>query len=197
MTSVFDDMRADPATPVILTPQAAQDGDPAAASDGGSGFDFSIFVNLGAQLGTLADGLDADRKHRASMTPPANEQLFAAGKAPASGNLLLDLGSVPLGRVWQVRRLVVGGVDITTTAAGKAYAFTQGAPPADLNLTNCVDVFATLPALNKYGTHQLFLLASEHLWVVVAGGSSGQQYAASARVEDWDDQVFQSTFSAE
>jgi hypothetical protein len=194
VTSVFDDThRADPAHPVILTPEAAAKGVP--ASEDGAGFDFSIFVSVGAQLGSLVDGLEADREHRRSMIPPSNEQLFADGLMPSSGNLILDLGSVPLGRVWQVRRLIVGGVAVTTAATGKAYAFAQGAPPRDLNLTNGVGIYAALPAIDKWGTHQLFLLATEHLWVVIAGGSSGQQYTASARVEDWDDATFRSTFA--
>jgi hypothetical protein len=193
MTSIFDSMRADPATPVVLSPLAAADGIPD-DGDGGGGLDASFFLSLGASLGTLTEGLQADRDRRDSMRPPGNEQLFKSGTVPSSGLLLLDLGSVPQGRVWQVRRLVVGGVKVTTTAAGAAYAFAQGAPP-DLGLTDCVDIFLTLPMGNTYGTHQLFLLASEHLWVAFSGASSGQQYAASARVEDWDDAAFRSTFA--
>jgi hypothetical protein len=192
MTSIFDSMRADPATPVVLSPLAAADGTP--DDGGGGGLDASFFLSLGASLGTLTEGLQADRDRRDSVRPPGNEQLFKAGTASAAGTLTLDLGSVPQGRVWQVRRLVVGGVKVTTSAGGAAYAFAQGAPP-DLGITDCVDIFGPLPQGNTYGTHQLFLLPGEHLWVVFSGASSGQQYAASARVEDWDDASFRTTFA--
>jgi hypothetical protein len=189
---VGDLERTDPAAPVALTPQAASDGLP---GDGG-GLDLSFFVSLGATLGTLADTLQADRDRRDSMIPPSNEQLLQSGFVDAGGDdLLLDLGSVPLGRVWQVRRLIVGRDAVTTAATGSAYVFAHGAPPRDLNLTNCVDIFTTLPQGNTYGTHQLFLLPSEHLWVVFHGATATAQYTAAARVEDWDDATFRSTFA--
>jgi hypothetical protein len=191
--SIFsDDLRHDPHAPVALSPRAAEDGGP--DSEGG-GVDVSFFVSLGATLGRLADTLQADRDDKADTMPPSNEVVFAAGAFPSSGNLVLDLGSVPLGRVWQVRRLIVGGVAVTTAAAGQAFAFAQGAAPSDLNITNCVDIFASLPKGNTYGTHQLFLVATEHLFVVVTGGTVGQQYAAAARVEDWHFGAFSSSFS--
>ena len=189
MTSVFEG-RADPASPVALSPLAAQHG---GEDSGGGGLDLSFFLSLGASLGTLADSLKADRDRRDNFEAPADRSLFQAGTV-SGGTLTLDLGSVPLGRVWQVRRLVVGGVQVTTTAAGQAYAFAQGAPPRDLNLTNVVDIFSTLPQGNTYGTHQLFLLPTEHLWVVFSGASNSQQYAASARVEDYCAESWSATF---
>jgi hypothetical protein len=193
VTSIFSDQYvSDPSVPVTLTPQAAADGGPDA--DGG-GLDLSFWVNLGASLSTVADSLAADRDRRDRMQPPGDVPLFAAGAASSAGTLTLDLGAVPLGHVWQIRRLVVGGVTVTTTAAGSAYAFAQGAPPADLNLTACVDIFTTLPQGNTYGTHQLFLTQQTHLWVVFASASSGQQYAASGYAEDWLDETFRSTYA--
>jgi len=194
VTSVFDDTgRADPRGPVTLTPRAAEDGGPAEPGDG-AGFDFSVFLSMDASLGRLADGIAADRARRDSQQPPSDPPLYKVGTAPSSGSVILDLGAVPLGFVWQVRRIVVGGVKITTTAAGKAYAFAQGGAPSDLVLSDCVDVWPALPAISKYGTHQLFLLGGEHLYVAFAGASSGQQYAAAARVEQWDATTFRSTF---
>jgi hypothetical protein len=191
VTSVFDQQTAPAAAPVTMTPEAAAKGGP--DSTGAKSLD--VLLSIGASIGTLADTLTQDRADRAARErPPGDNQIFKAGIAPSSGNLILDLGGVPLGQVWQVRRLIIGGVDVTTTAAGKAYTFSQGGPPSDLALTDCVGIYAALPAIEKFGTHQLFLLPSEHLWVVVAGGSSGQQYAASARVEAWDETTFRSTF---
>lgn len=195
MSNAFtDSQRHDPAGPVTLSPRAADKGGP---DSGGGGIGVDFFLQLGATLGSLAESMQAERDHREENKPPSNEVVFAAGVFPATGNLILDLGSVPLGRVWQVRRLIVGGVTVTTAAAGQAYAFAQGAAPSDLNLTNCVDIFATLPRGNTYGTHQLFLVATEHLFVVVTGGTAGQQYAAASRIEDWHFGSFSSSYVAE
>jgi hypothetical protein len=189
--SIFESLRSDPLTPARLVPEAATRSAP--DNEGSGGFDLSLFVQLGASLGQLADGLQADRDRR-DVSPPGNNQLFAAGVVPNSGQVTLDLGSVPQGHVWQVRRLVVGGTTVTTAAAGSAYAFSAGAPP-DLSLTDCVDIFLTLPQGDTFGTHQLFLLPGEHLWIVFVGATPTQQYAASARVEDWEEQAFLRTFS--
>lgn len=198
MTSVFDTGeligdhgRAAPIAPVTMTPRAAGDG----GEDSGGGLGLDFWVGLGASLGTLVNDMRADRDAAAASTPdpPGDTPLFQAGLI-VGGTLTLDLGSVPQGRVWQIRRLIVGGIKVTTTAAGTAYAFAQGAPPTDLNLTSCVDIFSSLPQGNTYGTHQLFLLPGEHLFVVFQGATNGQQYAASARVEDWAQADFSSTF---
>jgi hypothetical protein len=194
MTNAFtDEHRNPPASPVALTPRAAVGGPD---SEGGGGIGVDFWLKLGATLGTLAENAQAEREQRETKElPPSNEVIFRAGTFPTSGNLILDLGSVPLGRVWQVRRIVVGGVSVIQPAAGAAYMFAQGAAPSDLNITNCVDIFATLPRGNTYGTHQLFLLATEHLYVVVTGGTPGQQYGAASRVEDWHFGAFTSSFA--
>jgi hypothetical protein len=194
VTSVFGDSgRTAPSAPVALTPRAAANGD--SGEDSGHGLGIDLLLSLNATLGAFADGMDSDRRRRDSLLPPSNEQLFASGIASAAGTLTLDLGSVPLGRVWQIRRLIVGGVAVTTSAAGAAYAFAQGAPPTDLNLTNCVDIFSSLPQGNTYGTHQLFLTPTMHLWIVFSSATAAQQYAAAAFVEDWEDSTFRSTYS--
>lgn len=195
MTSVFDSlqpMRADAAGPVTLTPQAAKDGLPD-DPDTGAGLDLSFFLSLGASLGSLADGMQADRDRRDRQQAPGDDVLISQGTIPASGILILDMGSVPLGRVWQVRRLIAGGFAVNTAAAGSVAVFAQGAPPTDLNLASCVDLFTTLPKGNTYGTHQLFLLEGSHLFVAFYSATPGQQYVASARVESWDAQTWAET----
>jgi hypothetical protein len=194
MTSVFDDTgRADPRGPVTLTPRAAEDGGPVEPDDG-AGFDFSVFLSMDASLGRLADGLAAERMRRDSQEPPSNPRLYAAGTVPASGTMILDLGSVPRGFVWQVRRVGAGGIAATTVAAGKAYVFAQGTAPRDLVLGDCEWIFAALPDIKTWSTHQLFLLGGDHLFVAFVGATPAQQYTASARVEQWDDATYRSTF---
>jgi hypothetical protein len=198
VTSVFDQMRENPSVPVTMTPRAAQDGIDDDGSDDGAGLGASFFLSLGASLGTLTDTLQADQRRRASMEPPGDEQLNAGGTVPSNGILVMDLGSCPLGRVWQVRRIVCGGAQANLTPAGSAFVFRQGAPPSDLNTTNMVDSFpsfSTGAQGSTYGTHQLFLRGGEHLFVVTSGAGSGVRWVCSAQIEDWADASFQSTFS--
>lgn len=198
--SIFGDVGrdVDPRGPITLSPRAASDGDDAAATDGelgAGGLNASFFVSLGASVGELADGLAADRARRDARQIPGDASLFGSVTIPTGGTSgTVDLGSVPLGRVWQIRRLILGGAKVTSTPAGVGYAFAQGAPPTDLGITNCVDIFTTFPQGNTYGTHQLFLLPSEHLYVVFSGATAGTQYSAAARIEDWAQDDFFSTY---
>lgn len=197
MSSAFDQLGdAGRGAPVAPARGVAAPG--GGGAPGAGGLDLSVFVSLGATLGSLADGLEADRQRRESMTPPGDEVLLANGTVPASGILIMDLGSVPQSRVWQVRRIVMGGPQATDTPAGVAFAFRQGAPPADLNTSNVVDSwtsFATGAQGSTYGTHQLFLRASEHLFVVTSGATPGDAWVAQAQVEDWEAELYRSTFS--
>jgi hypothetical protein len=198
MTSVFEDSgRTNPAQPQPLVPRAATQGDPASDEDG-PGVDFSFMLQLGASLGSMAESMQADRDRRDSFAPPGDEQLNADGLVPSSGVLILDLGSVPQGRVWQVRRVVTGGPQATDTPDGAAFVYRQGARPTDLNTTNVVDSFPSFSTGSQgstYGTHQLFLRGGEHLYIVTSGATEGDQWVASAQVEDWEDSSFQSTFA--
>jgi hypothetical protein len=200
VSNIFDVQggREDPMVPVALTPLAAQDGIDDDGSDDGSddspGVGLDFFISLGAKIGSLADAIDSDRADRRRQAP-GDAWLQQSGTAGSSGIVVLDMGSVPQGRVWDIRRMVVGGAKVTSSPAGSAYAFVQGAPPTDLSITNCVDIFLTLPQGDTYGTHQLFMTRGEHLWVVFSGAANGTQYAASARIEDWAETTYYSTFA--
>lgn len=164
------------------------------APGSGSGLDLSFFASLGVSLGHLADAMtrDQDRKDRLSAAlVPQDHQTNRSGTVGASGKLLLDLGSVPVGRVWQVRRIVVGGVTATATPTGSAFVIAQGSPPdlSNLPTSNVVDSFPSFSNGahgSTYGTHNLFLVAPEHLFVAIVGATTGVQWTASIRVEDFD-----------
>ena len=169
---------------------------------GKGGLDLSFFANLGVTLGSIADSLqrDHDRRDRSGRAPQ-DYQPTVAGLVNSSGFLVLDMGSVPEGRVWQVRRIVIGGDKATATPTGAAWAFAQGAPvnTAVLPTINVVDSWPTFTkgaAGSTYGTHQLFLTSPEHLWIVITGGSTGVQWVASARIEDFDAESYYSAAAA-
>jgi len=188
VTNIFTDtQRQDPAAPTGLTPRAAEQGGPDSGG-GGAGLDF--WLNLGVQLGDYLEQVKHDRFEQDRL-PPSSEPIFTAGIVNDNGDpLILDLGTASQGRIWQVRRMIAGAPDVTQSVNGSAYWFRQGAAPTDYNITNCVNIFSDLPRGDTVGSQELYIPAAEHLFCVIVGGDIGQQYIASAFVEDWDFAVF-------
>lgn len=128
-------------------------------------------------------GLPLDQSHAQVFNVPVG-----------GGNVIASLGKPEQGRVWQVRRLIAGGLTATTAAAGTLYFFRQGAPPTDLNMPNLVDFAgppgSAMPVVAFYSTHQFIVRPNEHVWGVLVGGTANQQYVAAIQVEDWDESAF-------
>jgi hypothetical protein len=156
-------------------------------------------ASVGGGTGELAQAMNAMRQLLSVSTIGHNAQvpIFAAGATDASGNLLMDLGTVPVGRTWRLRQLVVGGSGWTTTASGTvggtallliAAGSFQGYPQADVQpSTNFIrDYSATLPNKAFYDAGQAVCKGGEHIYVYVTNGASGQAvpYVAAGRVDD-------------
>jgi hypothetical protein len=108
--------------------------------------------------------------------------LSATAEADSSGNALMVFDPVSQGDVWDLCRLVVGGVQWSTTAAGSAVVYlTSGQATTTPSLTQVVDEAASLPSVAFYLAKQVSLISGENLVVYVSGGTSGQQYIASAQ----------------
>ena len=155
--------------------------------------DASVWLQLGAQLESVETQLRKrnDARDYQLANIPQDAEALGAGVVPASGPLFIDLGHPDQGRYWQVRHVAVAGVPITATAAGVAYIYKRGAPPSDLGVTGWIDYTSLpLPQPAFYSTHQFVVNPSEHVWVVIVGGTVGQQYAAHAIVEDWAGTAF-------
>lgn len=164
-----------------------------AGSPGGGTLNLGIFADLALQIGSLAARVDrAISAYESSLRKiPGDYQYATTGIYPSTGNLLLDLDTPAQGQFWQVRCLIVGGSDITTTPAGTAWVVVQGSAAntagSNVNLANVRDFTTeTLPQRSFYGTHEVVVLPGEHLYVVITGGTSGTQYTASAKVEVFD-----------
>lgn len=157
------------------------------------GFDFGVFADLALHIGGLTKQVQrqADEWDRRARDIPADYQVADVGAFPASGTLALDLGSPDQGTFWNVRRIVVGGSDITTTPAGVGWVFIQGSAPnqngANPSIAQVADVTSgTLPQRAFYGVHEMAVTAGEHLWVIIVAGTAGTQYVASAKLEVYD-----------
>lgn len=169
---------------------------PDTAGDSPGGFDFGVFAKLAVHLESMAARQDREDRRRSRMVP-ADITQAAAGVVPSTGDLVLDLGSCPMGRAWQIRRLVVGGAAANDTPTGSAFVFATGYPPADLSTVGMVDSFPSFSSGaqgNTYGTHQLWLVGGVHLWVVIAGGSAGVQWVAAFQGEDFEEEAYRATF---
>lgn len=156
---------------------------------------WELLAKIGVSLENL-NKREADREARraqAMSEMPGDPLLSGSGVYPASGNLIFDaVGSQPTsGRLWQIRHIMVGGVQADDSPAGKVYVYRSGGPPNDLSLINLMDV-ATLPMPQPafYSTHQFLVRPGERVWCVVTGGTSGTQYVAAVQVEDWEERVY-------
>ena len=67
-----------------------------------------IFLRIAAGIEKLSEQAETERRRKESLIP-GDETMVGQGLFPSSGNLVLDLGSAPIGRVFQVRRIVIGG----------------------------------------------------------------------------------------
>jgi hypothetical protein len=146
-----------------------------------------IFLRIAAGIEKLSEQAETERRRKESLIP-GDETMVGQGLFPSSGNLVLDLGSAPIGRVFQVRRIVIGGSLATNTPAGSAFAYVRGQPPSDLSTIGIVDSwpsFTTGAQGSTYGTHQLWIPPASHLFIVITGGSAGLQWVAEAQVEDF------------
>jgi len=97
-----------------------------------------------------------------------------------------------IGHVWEVRSLVVGGVTWGTTAAGTCEVYISGmdlellvdaSPP----LTDLIDQATSLPLPSFYSTGQFTVRPPEQIAVRIVGGTSGQEYVATARGIDYQE----------
>lgn len=110
--------------------------------------------------------------------------------ADTSANVIA-LGHPSSGYWWQVRNIVVGGVDITQAPSGVAwYCIMSQMPQANPPIFSVVDwTKASLPTNAFYGNHEFVLHNNEHLLVIITGGVNGTTYASAARVEQYHEFV--------
>lgn len=105
----------------------------------------------------------------------------------------IDLGGPAMGKIWEVRKLVVVGADDHTAIAAAQVAFyvtrqkagTAQVPPlTDIELVGLtVPSYTTLPRLQLQMTHQAVLIA----WLTGAGVVAGASFTVKATVVEVDD----------
>jgi hypothetical protein len=145
------------------------------------------WFDVGVTIGDKVDGMG--RKFdkfmaRLQHNTPIDYGGAGSGVFPASGDLIIPLGTPDQGARWEVTNVVVGGTDLNVAAAGTAGLYvsafqpTQNAPnPA--GTSGACDYAKALPSVAFYGTRQLVVNDQEYLFLVVFGGTPGQTYVAN------------------
>ena len=143
------------------------------------------FINVGIGMGDAIDRQTEElRKTRVNLqrNTIVDASAVAAGVYPASGNLILNLGSPDAGVFWEVNHISVGGTDVNVAAAGSAGVYVSGTTLQSGGMLSNRDYTSFLPNSAYYGTHQFVIVDQENLLVVIFGGTAGQQYAAVAHI---------------
>lgn len=171
-----------------------------------------IMAGLKAELSKSNDLHERDQKWRArelarSRVPSSVRQFVSATIPTPTVRVGMSFGGPDPGFYWLLRRLVIGGVNWKTAAAGTAeiYVSALGAGQGQaavgpivngLGLTDMVDQAAALPDKAYYSNQQIIIQENENLIVLIDGGTAGQQYVAAAQCEIWRTIASPSVFDA-
>lgn len=124
---------------------------------------------------------------RAPHPKPRLKSNPASGVMPATGPLILDLGSPPAGSVWSIISVVVvGSDDRTAVPAGIAALYLGGEPSLNPSLMNLLEPGSTtIPVRWNYNPDMHFAHVGDSLYVLVYGAAAGLNIAAVSRYHEW------------
>jgi hypothetical protein len=112
--------------------------------------------------------------------------LTKGADVPASGFVVIDFGVPAMGRRWTVKSLAMApaaGI-VSGTLAGSANWYVGN--PATFGPGEwCAPTMTTLPAFQTFGADQLVVTPSNHLFVVLTGGTAGQSALARASILEY------------
>lgn len=157
--------------------------------------------SLDIQIGRVAQQLEKDAVDRRCdretqrARVPSIVRLQNSGVIPSpTVPFGIAFGGPDAGFEWVIRRIVVGGLTWTTTAAGTAEVYvtglgtqsgttSAGGIAAVRSLSDLVDQAASLPNKAFYGREELVIKENESLVVVINGGTAAQEYVASVGMQ--------------
>lgn len=155
-----------------------------------------LFASIDAHLSALHS--DADRREARWLQLASDISRVAPQRNSATiyeTPQSIGLGGPQQGRVWSVQSITVGGITPATVAAGTADVIQSPSDPLQtaVDLTSWRDHADELPLTGFYTTREIELRSPDQLWVVVNGGTDGQQYVAVAWVLDYQDGGYPAT----
>ena len=153
-----------------------------APSVGGAGLEF--FMNLGLGISSEMEKQTAIWKKYTDnlQNTPISYSTATSGVFPASGSLLLTLGTPDLGTKWEVAFAAIGGADVNVSIAGIAGLYVTGSQNATGGLPNLQDYASSLPNVGFYSPRQLVVNDREYLMAAIFNGTPGSTYYASVQV---------------
>ncbi len=160
-----------------------------------------LLASIALSINSTAKTLKAqERARRREMNQRMADQPvyrdFAQNlKCPASGVMVFQCGGPDVGRIWHVKRLVVGGLTLATAAAGTAEAYaggyvsdTVGIPTSISDLHDATILISSpqtnLPNIGNYDAGQFTVMARAQVLGVVRGGTQNQIYVVAGTAQD-------------
>jgi hypothetical protein len=151
----------------------------------------NVWANIGVELGNAVrkqNEINERLWRKLQFSTPVRTWQVASGVYPASGNLMLSLGSPDAGTYWDVRTFAIGGTDVNITAAGKFGLYVSGYATANASpgLGALVDggeydvgAQNTMPYNDNYGAGTIRVNDQENIYAIIFGGTPGQTYVAN------------------
>lgn len=107
-----------------------------------------------------------------------------AGLMPASGALVLDLGSPPAGRLWNILAITTYGDDDATTVANARVALYTGNPD-NVGLADLLVPALVVPTYADFAHGVLWCYSSENLVCRVTSAAANVQVGVNIQVAEW------------
>lgn len=147
----------------------------------------SLWAEVGANLGKSLDRQSAAlEKNKLQENTPIAYSYAVSGVFPASGNLLLIVGTPDQGTYWEVAEAAIGGSDVNVAIAGTAGLYVSGSTAATGGLTNLQDYANGLPNVGFYSQKQFVVNDAEYLLATIFNGTPGVTYICSVQVTVYD-----------
>ena len=164
--------------------------------------EYGILASLHVQLGKISDllsGMRAEARrefNERSADLPVYADFALTQAAPSTGLVTFDCGGPTTGRIWHIKRLVVGGLHLSTPAVGSAEVYSTGWIPDatgtfQASLSDLQDAtilvpstLTQLPNIANYDDGQVVVQNGEHLWVVVRSATASQSYVVAGTAKD-------------
>lgn len=169
----------------------------------GAGLEIKGMVGLSVAIGDLAGEmrhhrLSEERRRQAHIeSQPRTVSVNRDFVIPAGATTgAWAVGSPERGYVWLLRRLWIGGNQITATPSGAAFVFVRpNSPVGDLGPANLVAQTAqALPQIAYWSNKQVAVMERERIWVYLTGATAGTQYVASGAVEQYTIDAYREAF---
>ena len=154
------------------------------------GFSLETLVGIRAGLEPLAATIDRIAKIDEAYQFGSVEVPLRSSQASDSNSdtIVMCLGGPTYGRIWQLRRLVVGGALYTSSVNGTALVVVSAATPSTTPpLADVVDEAASLPLPSTYSTGQIIIRHPNRLWVVILSPTASTQYSVGGGATDMPD----------